>query len=808
MATSASALSYGTLPIPRTRLIGRDAEREAARTFLLDAAVPLLTLTGPGGVGKTRLALAITDDVAGHFADGVVWVDLAPLTEPALVPATVAAALGVPVPDRSMTDGIIAHLRSGHRLLILDNCEHLLAGAVDLLATVLAGCPFVQMLATSRAPLHVSGEHEYPVQPLALPSRVDMTPGALADVPSVRLYVERAAAVDPNFHLTESNAAAVAAICTRLDGLPLAIELAAARSKVLPPALLLPRLARQLPLLTGGPRDVPARLQTMREAIVWSYELLSADEQRLLAHLAVFVGGFTLEAAESVCGNMLVTDHAPVLPSTLDGIASLVDKSLLLWRDATASGRLGMLETIREFALEQLAAAGEEDRAGTAHAAYFATLDEWLEPNHVAPGERVDDRLWAIEAELANFRAALSFLSNAGDGEGVLQLAGSLAIFWHHRGNLAEGRQWLEWALDHTPEAATACRARALAGYSLILWSQGHLALAGPPAYMARRIAQAIDHTELTALSVHLLGLVALGERQWAQATSHMTEALALWRLLELPSDAAMALRALAGVAYETGDATACMQLAEESLALFRALGHPSGAAGALGLLARQTHDQGDDAKALGAYHEALQLWAGTDARWAATRGPGGSTASTFPRWAGIDDRHLLVQALVGLATIAADHARCDQAAMLLGAADRRWDDAVMAARGSLGAKRDEATAAVREALGAVRFAALQTAGHHLGLKDAVVLALTISASRPLSGTPTRQLPAHGASALTDRQVEVLRLLIAGRSDREIAAALFLSRRTVQDHVSHLLAKLGVANRTEAAAVAVRDQLV
>ena len=289
-----------------------------------------------------------------------------------------------------MTDGIMAHLRSGHRLLILDNCEHLLAGAVDLLATVLAGCPALQLVATSRAPLHVSGEHEYPVPPLALPSTVDMTPEALADVPAVRLYVERAAAVDPSFRLTESNAAAVAAICTRLDGLPLAIELAAARSKVLPPALLLPRLARQLPLLTGGPRDVPARLQTMREAIVWSYDLLSADEQRLLARLAVFVGRVHPRGrGDRVCQHAGGRRSRPHAPSTLDGIASLVDKSLLLWRDATASGRLGMLETIREFALEQLAAAGEEHRARAAHAAYFATLDEWLEPNHVAPGERV-----------------------------------------------------------------------------------------------------------------------------------------------------------------------------------------------------------------------------------------------------------------------------------------------------------------------------------------------------------------------------------------------------------------------------------
>ena len=808
MVASASVRELGSFPIARTRLIGRDAEREAARTFLLDAAVPLLTLTGPGGVGKTRLALAIAGDVADHFADGVVWVDLAPLADAALVPAAVAAALGVVAPDRSLTDGLMAHLRSGRRLLVLDNCEHVLAGTVNLVATVLSGCPTLQVLATSRATLHVSGEREYPVPPLALPSTGDMPPNAMADVPAVRLYVERAWAVDPSFRLTEGNAPAVAAICTRLDGLPLAIELAAARSKVLPPALLLPRLARQLPLLTGGPRDVPARLQTMREAIVWSYDLLNAEEQLLLARLAVFAGGFTLEAAEVVCRDLQVTDRAPMPPSTLDGIASLVDKSLLLWRDAAGS-RLGMLETIREFALEQLAAAGDANRARAAHAAYFATLDAWLEPNHVAPGERVDDRLWAIEAELANVRAALGFLANAGEAEGVLRLAGSFAIFWHHRGNLTEGRQWLEWALEHAPESATACRARALAGFSLLLWSQGHLALAGPPADAARRIAEAINHTELTALSVHLLGLVALAERQWAQATSHMTEALALWRSLGLPSDEAMALRALAWVAYETGDAASCIQRGEESLALFRAVGHPSGAAGALGLLAQLAHDQGDDATALGAYHEALHLWSRADTRWAATRGPGGSsTAFTFPGWAGIDDRRLLVQALTGLAAVAAEHAQRDQAAMLLGAADRRWDDAVMAAKLSACLKRNETTTAVRAALGAAPFAALHGAGHQLGFGDAVALALTISVPGPLSGTSTRQLPAHGAATLTDRQVEVLRLLIAGRSDREIAAALFLSPRTVQDHVSRLLAKLGVANRTEAVAVAVRDQLV
>ena len=293
--------------------------------------------------------------------------------------------------------------------------------------------------------------------PLTLPAFGEPVPSDIADAAAIRLYVERAAAVDPGFTLTDDNLAAVAAICSRLDGLPLAIELAAARSKVLSPALLLPRLARRLPLLAGGPRDVPARLQTMREAIVWSYDLLTAEEQVVFRRLAVFSGGFTLEGAEHVCRPWRrAIDRARPRPCWRRSPRS----STRAWCNgttATAGGRLGMLETIREFALEQLVAAGEETPAHAAHAAYFAAFDERLDPNRVAPGERFDDRLWGIEAELPNLRAALTSMASAGDAEGVLRLAGWLAVFWHHRGNLAEGRQWLEWALDHAGETATAC---------------------------------------------------------------------------------------------------------------------------------------------------------------------------------------------------------------------------------------------------------------------------------------------------------------------------------------------------------------
>ena len=803
VASTASAFPQARLPLPLTSFLGRERELGEVAALLRRNDVRLLTLTGPGGVGKTRLAIAVVNALTAVFPGGIVFVSLAPVRDPAQVPAAIAQAIGVADHGHhTIAAALIAALRDATLLLVLDNFEQVL-DASPFVVAMLVGCPRLTMLTTSRAALHVSGEREYPVLPLDLPAPTASSFGTVAQSPAVRLYGERATAVDPDFALTEDNAAAVAAICVRLDGLPLAIELAAARSKVLPPALLLPRLARRLPLLAAGPRDVPARLQTMRAAIIWSHELLTADQQVMFRRLAIFSGGFTLEAAEHVSQIMAASDRSSTTSSALEAIASLVDKSLLQRNGAIAGGRLGMLETVREFALEQLAVAGEDDPARSAHATYFAAFDERLDPNRIAPGQRFDDRLWGIEAELANFRAALTHMASIGDAEGVLRLAGGLAVFWHHRGNLAEGRQWLEWALDHAVETATACRARALAGLSLILWSQGEHESAGALAEAAREIAQAIDHTELTALSLHMLALVALVEARWDRAASLMTAALPLWRAVGLRSDEAMALRALAGIAYETGDLEACARCNEEALTIFRAVGHPSGTAGAFGLVARLARDRGDANTAVAAYQDGLRLWTQTDARWAAVGGSSGfGEASIFPRWAGIDDRRFLLLTLSGLAGIAAKHGQWDQAARLLGAADRRWDEPSMPMEPTIRAWHEETTAAVRAALGEGPLAEWHTVGQQLRLEEAVALALTVAAPDPIFE------PSPRAVRVTDRQGAVLRLLIEGQSDREIAEALFLSRRTVQDHVSHLLAKLGVANRTEAAAVAVRDRLV
>ncbi|MFT4039184.1 MAG: LuxR C-terminal-related transcriptional regulator, partial [Thermomicrobiales bacterium] len=516
-------------------------------------------------------------------------------------------------------------------------------------------------------------------------------------------------------------------------------------------------------------------------------------------------GGFTLAAAEAVCGG---APEGGALPAdvVLDAIGSLIDKSLVQRIDAGGSARFGMLETIHEFALEALIAASEVETAQAAHARYFAGLDEWLDPNRLAPGERFNERLWSLEADLGNVRAALETLARIPDGDGLLRLAGGLAIFWHHRGNLEEGRSWLALALDNAPGAAPEDRARGLAGLSLLCWSVSDFVAAEPPGEEALAIARALGHTELTALSLHLLALVASSRAAWDRATGLMAEALPLWRQLGLPSDEAMALIHLARMAYEVGDAGASCRLAHEALGQFRALAHPSGVAAALGMIAALEQERGDFVAAALAYQEGLRLWLDVDRQWSGARRGAGADAALFPGWAGVVDRRFLVQALAGLAGIAAEWRQGAAAAELLGAADRRWAAVGIHPQTRAAAGRQGATAAVQALLDGSTFALRHSAGMQLPLRDAVQLALTLRVAAP-DASPA--LGAGGRSArLTARQVDVLRRLVLGETDRQIAGALFLSSRTVQDHVSRLIAALGVTNRTEAAAVAVRDQLV
>jgi non-specific serine/threonine protein kinase len=546
----------------------------------------------------------------------------------------------------------------------------------------------------------------------------------------------------------------------------------------------------------------------MYDAIAWSHDLLTIDEQRAFRRLAVFSGGFTLDAAEQICQALAEHDPDPPAQAPLDAIASLFDKSLLYRNDAAASGRLGMLETIREFALGQLIAAGEEETTRAAHADYFVSFDDRLEPNHLAPGERVEDRLWNIQSDLPNLRAVLTHLVTMDDVERVLHLAGWLTIFWHHRGNLAEGRQILEWALQRTAQTDTEDLARARAGLSLIVWSQGEMALAATLAESALGIARTIAHTELIALALHMLGLVALVEQRWEPAEAYMSDALALWHELGLATDAAMAMRSLSATAYALGSPENSARWNEEALDIFWAMGHPSGVAGTLRQKAVLARDDGDTASAVASLHEGLRLWTRTDARWTTrARGAIGET-TIFPNWAGIDDRRFLIQALGDLAEIASERGQYDQAVRLLGATDRRLNGAGPQLSPIWRERHIATTGSVRATVGEPAFLRWHAEGRRLRLDEAVALALTVSTSDQQDGNSISSEPASPTIRLTRRQAAVLRLVVAGRSDKEIAATLFLSRRTVQDHVSHLIAKLGAANRTEAAAVAVRDQLV
>lgn len=603
-AGPASSTAEVRLPPERTSLVGREHEVADAIQLLRRPDVRLLTLTGVGGVGKTRLALRVAATLAGEYGDGTVFVSLASVQDPALVSSAVANALGVreegPVP---IQDRLLAHCAERQMLLVLDNFEQV-ADAALLVGDLLTSCPGMTILVTSRVPLHLQGEQEVSVPPLGVPGRdardpASSAPALVVGSPAAALFLQRARAVKPDLAIGDEDALAVAEICRRLDGLPLAIELAAARIKALSPRSLLNRLDRRLPLLTGGARDLPARHQTMRDTIAWSYDLLPEQEQQLFRRLAVFVGGCDVRAAEEVAG----------LEAPLQGLISLVDQSLLV---TAGDERFTMLETVREYGLEQLAAHDEEELVRRRHAAYFLSLARQAEQELTGPEE--DAWLRRLELEHDNLRAALAWMRDSLDVESGLQLAGALWRFWYARGHYAEGRRWLIDLLERAgPEISAETRAAGLYAAGAMAFAQSDQGAAIELWGQALPLFREQNDLERVGAVLNAIGTALVDAGNYAQGAELLEESLAIRRALGDPFALAATLNNLANLARYRGHYHHAECLYEESLALYSRAGVKGPKAAALNNLALVALELGDVDRAERLSLESLALYDQSD---------------------------------------------------------------------------------------------------------------------------------------------------------------------------------------------------
>ncbi|MGO9949369.1 MAG: tetratricopeptide repeat protein, partial [Steroidobacteraceae bacterium] len=557
------------LPVQRTAFIGREHEAAGLRQLLSRPDVQLVTLTGPGGIGKTRLALQVIGEIERQFPAGVCFVALSAIGENSLIPSTIAQAMGVRETGNSSShESLIEHVGglSQPMLLLLDNFEHLVSAA-PVVAQMLTAAPKLKVVVTSQAPLHVYGEHEFPVPPLALPDPKSVPPlEVLSRLPAIALFMARAQAVKHEFALTKENATSVAAVCARLDGLPLAIELAAARIKLLSPSAMLARLESRLNMLTGGARDLPTRQQTLRNTVDWSYGLLNGAEQTLFRRLSVFTSGCTLEGVEAVCDT-----KGDLGLDVLDAMASMVDKSLVQQvEQVDKETRFFMLSTIREYALERLAQSTDESATRRAHAAYFLVLAEEGAEDIAAHPEWLD----RFEVEHDNFRLALDYLIKIGDADWGLRIGAALFRFWETREHLTEGRDAINrvLALEGAP-ARPKLRARMLFAAAVLASEQGDYGCAQTMFEDSLNTCLELHDKHGVAVALNGLAVMARDRGEIAAASLLFEQCVAIWKELGDPADIARALSNLASMMKLQGEYERASSLYDECLTMFRGIG-------------------------------------------------------------------------------------------------------------------------------------------------------------------------------------------------------------------------------------------